>query len=317
MKKIIAILILLLAALPISGCNSKDNSKAVGEVNGIEISNDEYEKHLELLKTSYKIQMAGSVDASKDEVIPEETLEKLEDQAFDDLVYQKLFIQEAEKKNIDVTKEELEKAVDDFKQALGEEGYKSFLKDLGLSQAEFEHEMKMDQLITKLRENVTSDIKVSDDEAKAYYDENKDMYTVPAGIRISHILVSSEDKAKDLITKINNGEDFAELAKIHSTCASAANGGDLGIANEQTNFVEEFKEAALKLEPGEMTQTPVKTQFGFHIIKAGARQQESVIAFEEAKNEILASLQQDKELSAFQDYAVALYNNADIKDYRN
>lgn len=85
-------------------------------------------------------------------------------------------------------------------------------------------------------------------------------------IRASHILVLNETHAKELIDKIKKGDSFEELARQFSKCPSGKNGGDLGFFGKGM-MVPEFERAAWSLDKGKFTEKPVKTQFGFHIIK--------------------------------------------------
>ena len=86
-------------------------------------------------------------------------------------------------------------------------------------------------------------------------------------VHARHILVDSEDQAKKIIDQLNkHGADFATLAKAKSKDPAAQNGGDLGFF-KKADMVPEFADAAFALKPGEVTQTPVKTQFGWHVIK--------------------------------------------------
>ncbi|MBP2132272.1 peptidyl-prolyl cis-trans isomerase C [Methanomicrobium sp. W14] len=84
-------------------------------------------------------------------------------------------------------------------------------------------------------------------------------------VRASHILVKTEAEAKDILSKINAGDDFGTLAKKFSTCPSGKKGGDLGWFSKGM-MVKEFEEASFKTKKGDITG-PVKTQFGYHIIK--------------------------------------------------
>lgn len=83
-------------------------------------------------------------------------------------------------------------------------------------------------------------------------------------VRASHILVETEQEAKDLMAQIKNAEDFAKLAAEHSLCPSGANGGDLGFFGRGM-MVKPFEDAAFELETGEVSD-PVQTQFGWHLI---------------------------------------------------
>lgn len=84
--------------------------------------------------------------------------------------------------------------------------------------------------------------------------------------KAAHILVKAKYEAEDLLLKINKGADFSELARKFSSCASAPNGGDLGEIKIGKAH-EDFEEASLKLKIGEVTKTPVRTSFGYHLIK--------------------------------------------------
>lgn len=84
-------------------------------------------------------------------------------------------------------------------------------------------------------------------------------------VRASHILVKTEIEAIELLTQLKNGKDFAELARKHSLCPSGKNGGDLGFFT-RGRMVKEFEDTAFNLEKGQISN-PVKTKFGYHLIK--------------------------------------------------
>lgn len=83
---------------------------------------------------------------------------------------------------------------------------------------------------------------------------------------MAHILVAQKYEAEDLLRKLKEGKDFAELAKKYSSCPSAPAGGDLGVL-PMGKAVEDFEDAALILKPGETSSVPVRTKFGYHLIK--------------------------------------------------
>jgi peptidyl-prolyl cis-trans isomerase C len=132
----------------------------------------------------------------------------------------------------------------------------------------------------------------TDAELKAEYDEvvakmpKKDEY------KAAHILVEDEAQAKDLLTKLAHGADFAQLAKEHSTDpGSKDQGGDLGWF-EASMMVPEFAQAVTELEPGKTSSAPVKTQFGWHIIKLEEKRQVPPPAFEAVKPQLSNMLRQ-------------------------
>ncbi len=108
--------------------------------------------------------------------------------------------------------------------------------------------------------------KVTDARVKEAYDAYIKNFPEVQEVKAAHILVDDEAKAKDLIKQLNDGADFAELAKENSKDSTAPNGGDLGYFL-QDSVVPEFGKAAFSTEPGTYTKEPVKSQFGFHIIK--------------------------------------------------
>jgi peptidyl-prolyl cis-trans isomerase C len=108
-----------------------------------------------------------------------------------------------------------------------------------------------------------------------------------------HILVKTEDDAKNAIAELNKGADFAELAKKLSTGPSGPNGGDLGWFSEK-QMVPEFSAAVAKMEKGKFTETPVKTQFGWHVILLEDSREIEPPAFEDVKDQVRKAVQNQK-----------------------
>ncbi|WP_394691742.1 peptidylprolyl isomerase [Hoeflea sp.] len=126
---------------------------------------------------------------------------------------------------------------------------------------------------------------ISDADVKARYD--KEVAATPPEEEISarHILVETEEEAKALIAELDAGKDFAELAKEKSTGPSAGNGGDLGYFTKG-RMVPEFEAAAFALEKGQYAKEPVKTQFGWHVIKVEDRRESAPPPFEQVADQI-------------------------------
>ena len=154
-------------------------------------------------------------------------------------------------------------------------------------------------LIRELFEDYRKKNPVTDEAAKVEYDKFKAQAT-GTEYRARHILVEKEDEAKALIAQIKGGAKFDELAKKHSKDpGSGANGGDLDFAKPDS-YVPEFGAAMSKLKKGEMTETPVKTQFGYHIIRLDDTRDASFPAFDDVKGQIKQRLEQVK-MQDFQD----------------
>jgi len=148
--------------------------------------------------------------------------------------------------------------------------------------------------ITKAVENV----KVTDEEAKEFYDNNKDSLLSGETVVASHILVDSEEKAKEILEDIKAEKvSFADAAKEHSSCPSSQQGGSLGEFGKG-QMVPEFDQAVFAMEVGEV-KGPVKTQFGYHLIKLDAKNEAKEIAFEEVSEQIKAKLLNDKQRTAY------------------
>ncbi|MFP5394271.1 MAG: peptidylprolyl isomerase, partial [Gammaproteobacteria bacterium] len=148
---------------------------------------------------------------------------------------------------------------------------------------------------------------VKDAEIKAEYDK----YKATVGEKeyhARHILVPTEEEAKAIITKLKGGAKFEDLAKASSKDGSAANGGDLDWASP-ASYVPEFSKAMVALNKGAITETPVKSQFGYHVIKLEDTRAAKIPPLEEVKQQVAESLQQRK----LQQFREDLMKKATIK----
>jgi len=126
---------------------------------------------------------------------------------------------------------------------------------------------------------------LSDDALKATYKSKYEDQPMGEEMRARHILVDDEAKAKDLIVQLQNGASFEKLASENSKDPSAARGGDLGYF-VRTEMVKEFADAAFAMAPGQLSAAPVKTQFGWHVIKVEDKRNRAKPTFEEAKTSL-------------------------------
>lgn len=139
---------------------------------------------------------------------------------------------------------------------------------------------------------------VNDDEAREYFAANKEQFGTPATVSAKHILTATEEECENVKHMIENGtRTFEEAAKQFSTCPSNARGGDLG-AFGRGQMVPEFEEAAFSAEIGELAG-PVKTQFGYHLIKVEEKTKAVVPAFEEVKERVQKELLEKKQNVAY------------------
>lgn len=142
--------------------------------------------------------------------------------------------------------------------------------------------------------------KVTDEEIEKFYNENPSEFTNGPTVNASHILVDTEEAALAIYAKIASGEiTFETAAAENSSCPSSARGGNLGDFG-QGQMVPEFDTAVFSMEVGEITATPVKTQFGYHLIKLNSKSEASVAPLDEVRESIRATLASDKQRKAFE-----------------
>jgi peptidyl-prolyl cis-trans isomerase C len=205
---------------------------------------------------------------SQGQAVPPET----ERQVKDEVVMREIFVQEAERRGVQAS-------------------------------AEYKAQMELARQTILIRELFTEYQKtnpVTDAEIQAEYDKFKSQATTEKEYHVRHILVEKEDEAKTLITQIKGGASFEDAAKKSSKDpGSAVKGGDLDWANPK-GFVPEFSAAMVALQKGQMTDTPVKSQFGWHIIKVDDVRDAQFPPIEEVKPQITQRLSQQK-LGAFRD----------------
>lgn len=161
--------------------------------------------------------------------------------------------------------------------------------------AAVKEQLLMEYAIGKCVENV----RVTEEEAKAFYESHKEQFDAGETVNASHILVDSEDKANELLTAINAGEiSFEDAARAHSTCPSSAEGGNLGDFG-RGQMVPEFDAACFDMAEGEV-RGPVKTQFGYHIIRLNKKNAAEPIAYRDARAGIYEQLTHEKQQAAYQ-----------------
>lgn len=127
--------------------------------------------------------------------------------------------------------------------------------------------------------------KLTDEVLRQRYDQWKEANPGASEVHARHILLETEEKAKEVLAELQGGKDFAEAAKEHSTGPSGPSGGDLGFFT-QDQMVKPFADAAFAMEPGAVSAEPVKTDFGWHIIKVEERRQQPQPGFDEMKDQL-------------------------------
>ena len=161
-----------------------------------------------------------------------------------------------------------------------------------------------------LKKKVEVESKVSDEDMKKFYEQNKDKFKSGEQIKASHILVKTEKEAKDILAQLKSGGNFEALAKKSSVDSSSAKGGDLGWFGKGS-MVPAFEKAALALKEGQISDV-VKSDFGFHIIKLTGKRPAGIRPFEEVKEQIKGAIMPTKQQEVFQKIKDELKKTAKI-----
>jgi len=158
-----------------------------------------------------------------------------------------------------------------------------------------------------------ADIMVSEEEISKFYDEHEEHFKTPEKARASHILVKEEDEAKKILKEIEEGLSFDEAAEKYSTCPSKEKGGDLGEFSKG-QMVPEFEEVAFSMEEGKISE-PVKTQFGYHLIKLNYKKASGNSPLEEVKDQIKQQLLMMKQQEVYLNRTEELKDKYEVKTY--
>ena len=191
----------------------------------------------------------------------------------------------------------------------------NYAKEQGLENSDEYKEqlevLKRDILIQAAVKKILDSVTVTEEEIKEFYNNNEDMFMTQESVSAKHILVDSEEKAKDIKAKIEAGTSFEDAAKEYSSCPSAAQGGDLGNFT-RGRMVPEFEEASFALEIGKVSD-PVKTQFGYHLIKVEEKMPAAKKSFNEVKNSIKVNLLSQKQNNHYIEFVNNLKNDQKVE----
>ena len=270
LTRLIALLAALALGLAAAGCGGDDDddqssdvpADAIAVVGDREIPKSEYDRLLSQAEATYEAREQEFPEAGTPEFA------QLRNALVRSLVEQAQFEIAAAELNVTVTDEELEKRLDELKEQFfggDQQAYEEELENQGLTEEQVLKDLRARMISEKVFEEVTSEVQVADEDIQAYFEENKAQFEQPASRDVRHILVKSKARANQIHRQLENGANFAELAKQFSEDPSKDQGGKF--TAQQGASVAPFDEVAFNLDTGELSQ-PVKTQFGWHIIEA-------------------------------------------------
>lgn len=233
-------------------------------------------------------------------------------QALDSLIGERIVDLEAKKHNIAVSEQDIQNELNKYYENYG--GQEVFFQALTSSGFTLDDVKKDLALSLKIRKLMEPRIAISDNELMAYFEENKASFGEEKQVKASHILVDTQEKANDIKRRLASGEDFAGLAKENSTdTATRDNGGELGFFGKG-EMTEEFETAAFSLKVGEIS-APVKTEFGYHIIKVEVIKEAREANYEQSKDTIYETIFEQKVETEYNAWIEEMYHQYKIENF--
>jgi len=162
-----------------------------------------------------------------------------------------------------------------------------------------------------IEKEILDKVDASEEEVLDYYEQNKDSFTKKEQVHLYNILLETEEEAQNVLAQLKAGEDFSEIAIEKSSGPSAAQGGDLDYIAKGT-IIPEIEEVVFSLELEELSEV-VKTDFGFHILKITEKKAETVKTLEEVREEIVQTLLPEKQKEAFENLLEELKGKVEIE----
>ncbi len=312
MKKLILLVPVVLMTL--MACSSaKLDEGVVARVNSHDILQEDFDAELDALKKNFESQGQYLTDADLDMIKP---------RLLDSLVTKEVLLDKADSLKIQPDTAAVQMQLEQFKlQFPTEEDYANSLSANGFTEETLMGELEFQSVLqTLFEQEVASKIETSDEDIRAFYEDNLNTYfTTPESVNTSHILVSIEGdvteeaalaEIRDIKSKIDGGMAFSEAATSYSDCPSKANGGQLGdVLRGQT--VPSFEEAAFSQEVG-VVGDPVLSEFGYHLVLVNAKNDASETPFEDVEPIIKQQLEQQAYDAGTAGYVEELKKSAKI-----
>ncbi len=306
-KLIFLIVIVSIISLTISACQGEKEG-LVAKVNGEGITEEDFERELNIVKESKKMEYGEDIFSESSE--GDEILEELKKNVLNKLIIEKLILEEAKEMNISVSNEEIDEEIKNYKEELGgEKQYQAFMEKNNFSEEFLREYFKKQLMFEKHRENFLDKTTISEEESRKYFEDHKENFME---VKASHILVKTEAEGKEILKRLKNGEDFGNLAKEKSLDnATAYKGGDLGYFTKEGEMAlaDQYKilsDTAFALDKGEISDV-LETVLGYHIILVEDKKD----SYEALKDKVELALKKEKH----DEEISRLWSEAKIKIY--
>ncbi len=321
----LAVGLLLLPTLLFVGCEDELPLGAIAQVGTNLVSQEEFED----LKAAYEA--AGRVPDKDDQ--PKE-YESFEQRLAEHLVALEILRQEAPGLGVSITEADVQSEVDRISRMfLSEEAFEAALEKQGLTPEQLARSLRESLLFEEVKSAVTSEVKVTDEEAEAYYEDHKSEYVEQESRDVRHILVSpfarsdegsedgsadqrdwaeAETKAERARSEIQNGSSFVTVVEKYSDDdATRDTGGELG-AITRGLMVPAFEAVVFDLQIGEISE-PVKTQYGYHVIEVTDITPERQLSFDQVKEKIESALLEAEQAEAWEEWLAAAHSRLGVE----
>lgn len=318
LKKLLPAAIAAMALCYLPACSENGAKGApVVKVNDSVITKPELDRAVKALLAQNRVK----------EPLPQEQMDKATQAALEQLTAAELLYQEAKKleiKNLDQLVEEK------FKQNRAKfptpEEYEKTLKTIGMTDQEVREAMSREIVVNNfVQKQFSAKATCSEEQARKFYEDNKEkLFRKGERVAVSHILVGVEqkgtpqdkqkakEKAEALLKRVQNGEDFAEVARKESTCPSKVEGGDLGVFG-RGRMTPVFEQAAYALKKKGELSPVVATEYGYHIIKLQEKISPSTEKYEEVREKIVQFLKQEQVRKSVAEFVGKLRGKAKIE----
>lgn len=331
-KNIVIAAAITTMAFSITGCKMIEKTPeaiqktVLAKVGGDKITmadvNSELQADIDYLTETYGEDYENNIDDSL-----KEQLKKARKQVLEQLVNDEVLITKGTELGYIPSDEELSTAIEEEKAKFteaygGEEGLKEALEYYGMSDEKFDSFIENLVKTDKVKEAMIKDVTVSDEEIEQYYNDNIDKYTVKAGANAKHILFETEEEAQDAKNKIDLGETtFEDLYSQYEANKSSGTkplSEDLGyVENEQEGYDTDFLAGFKTLKEGEVS-APVKSSFGYHIIKVeGVQTEDKVTPLDDVKDSIKSTLLSEKQEEVYNSTLEEWKKDLNVKLYED
>ncbi len=302
----LALVLILAVAIAVVGCSKEP---LAGEVNGKNITVAEVDERLAQMTAQQPDAFSGAQG--------EQLKQQFRANVLDQLVDMELMLQEADKMGIKITDKAIDAKVKEMMKTYNikdQKALEDILKKQKTTVEKFRGEISKLMIIDALGEKVTKGVKVSDKDAEDYYNTHKTEFATKDQVHVAHILVQKQEEAQKILKDLQGGADFGKLAKQSSIDPGSKDKGGEYPWTDKDKYVPAFGNASWKLEPGQLSQ-PIKTDYGYHIIKLIGKRPAGQRTFEEVKQEIKDKLLSQKKKEEFNKWLNTIRKKATIKKF--